>query len=472
MSLGTFSVATNRQETQYAAESPATRQFRRSLLEGAEARRYVATFYRQFTCTSSDGTLMKTPALQYYMHQGRTTFRIELAGEVTSEDAWRIDQDWRVASSKANDRSLIVDMTYVTRVDDWVRALFVRWHQEGAQFVAGTQSSRLLAEWILGEPVPESTPDALKGAWLPFRTFLTTVVSLSLLLYLVASPVEAKAATLQSETIAAWEDYVRAVDANLQARVSRGGSFLWTLEDAERAARVRNGEIVVAPAPGQNPKKVPGGLIHHWMGALFLPTVKLQDVLEVTNDYDHYKEFYRPSVVQSKTIARSGSDDRFSMLLMNKAFFLKTALDTDYLSTNVRLDDRRVYSISKTTRVQEVDDYGRPGAHLVPEGEGGGYLWKLYSIARFEQRDNGVYLEFEVIALSRDVPSALRFVVDPIVRRVSRNSLLISLQQTEQAVDGKFANVGTSGGASAIAGTTDAVPSALSSKRSAFTGLH
>ena len=115
------------------------------------------------------------------------------------------------------------------------------------------------------------------------------------------------------------------------------------------------------------------------------------------------------------------------------------------------LDDRRFYSVSKTTRVQEVDDYGRPGAHRVPEGKGGGYIWKLYSVARFEQRDNGVYLEFEAIALSRDIPSALRFVVDPIVRRVSRNSLLISLQQTEQAVDGRFADVATHGGVSAIA---------------------
>ena len=415
---------------------------------------------------------MTIPVLRYYMHEGRTTFRIELAGEVTSEDAWRIDQDWRVASSRVGDRRLIVDMTYVTRVDDWVRALFVRWHQEGAQFVAGTQSARLLAEWILGEPVPESTPDALKGAWLPFRTFAVAAVSLSLLFYLLASPVEAKAATLQSETVAAWEDYVRAADANLQARVSRGGSFLWTLENAERAARVRNGEIVVAPAPGQNPKTVPGGLIHHWMGALFLPTVKLQDVLEVTSDYDHYKEFYRPSVVESKAIARNGSDDRFSMLLMNKAFFLKKALDTDYLSTSVRLDDHRFYSISKTTRVQEIDGYGRPGAHRVPEGEGGGYIWKLYSVARFEQRDNGVYLEFEAIALSRDIPSALRFVVDPVVRRVSRNSLLISLQQTEQAVDGKFADVSTHGGVSAIARTTGDIPAALSNKSSAFTGLH
>ena len=105
---------------------------------------------------------MKTPALQYYMHEGRTTLRIELAGEVTSDDAWRIDQDWRVASSKVGDRRLIVDMTYVTRVDDWVRALFVRWHQEGAQFVAGTRSARLLAEWILGEPVPNLHQTTLK----------------------------------------------------------------------------------------------------------------------------------------------------------------------------------------------------------------------------------------------------------------------------------------------------------------------
>lgn len=437
-------------------------------LEGAEAGRYLAAIYRQFTCTLCGGTLMTIPLLRHYMNEGRTTFLIELAGEVTNEDAWRIDQDWRVASSSVGDRRLIVDMTYVTRVDDWVRALFVRWHQEGAQFVARTQSARLLAEWILGEPVPESTPDDLKGAWLPFRTFLAAVVSLSLLLYLLASPVEAKAATLQSETIAAWEDYVRAADANLQARVGPGGRFLWTLENAERAARVRNGEIVVAPAPGQNPKTVPGGLIHHWMGALFVPSVKLQDVLQVTSDYDHYKEVYRPSVVESRTIARNGPNDTFSMLLMNKAFFLKKALDTDYLSTNARLDDRRFYSISKTTRVQEVDGYGRPGAHRIPEGEGGGYIWKLYSVARTEQRDNGVYLEFEAIALSRDIPSALRFVVDPIVWRVSRNSLLISLQQTEQAVDGRSANVATHGRVSAIARSTGGVPAPLSNKSSAF----
>jgi hypothetical protein len=38
------------------------------------------------------------------------------------------------------------------------------------------------------------------------------------------------------------------------------------------------------------------------------------------------------------------------------------------------------------------------------------------------------------IALSRDVPGVVRWMIDPIVRRVSKNPTLISLHQTEGAV--------------------------------------
>ena len=41
---------------------------------------------------------------------------------------------------------------------------------------------------------------------------------------------------------------------------------------------------------------------------------------------------------------------------MNKAFSLKTALDADYQATDVRLDNRRFYSFSKTTCVQEIEE--------------------------------------------------------------------------------------------------------------------
>jgi|ERR1700733_3554052 len=416
---------------------------------------------------------MKNQALQYYMHDGPSAFRIELAGNLNHEAARRLEQDWRTASSAIGDRRLIVDMTFVTAVDELSRELLGRWHREGARLIANSKVSRALAEWIVGESLPEIPANSAvsERTCLPFRSFFARAVTLVLLATIVI-PVEARAATLKSDTVAAWDDYLQTANANLQDRVRPGGSFLWTFENAERASKVRSGEIVVAPAPGQNPKKVPGGLIHHWMGAVFVPNLKLDDIVEVTRNYDRYKEFYRPSVVESKVIARRGSDDKFSMLLMNQAFFLKTALDTDCQASNVRLDDRRFYSISRTTRVQEVDEYGQPGEYRKPEGEGSGYIWELYSVARLEQRDYGVYIEIEAIALSRDIPAALRFVADPIVRRVSRNSLLISLQQTEQAVRGSFVSLAGSGGVPAGAEQLRGVSAALSNKSSAFIGVH
>jgi hypothetical protein len=290
-----------------------------------------------------------------------------------------------------------------------------------------------------------------------------TVANLALIALFV--PQQGRAATLRSDTITAWEDYVRTADASLNERVRCGGRFLWSLEEPERGAKLRSGEIIVDHAPGPSPRKVPGGLIHHWIGAVFLPNFKIDDILAVTRDYDRYKDFFSPSVVDSKATRLDGPADKFSMLLMNKAFFLKTALDADYESTIVRIDDCRVYSISKTTRLQEVEEYGQPGEHKIPQGEGTGVIWKLHSIARLEQRDGGVYVEIEAIALSREIPPAIRFLVDPIVRRVSHNSLLVSLQQTEDAVRRREAFASRPAVIPTVAGQFGTVSSAFSSKR-------
>ncbi len=61
-------------------------------------------------------------------------------------------------------------------------------------------------------------------------------------------------------------------------------------------------------------------------------------------------------------------------------------------------------------------------------------IWRLFGITRYLERDGGVYLEVEVIGLSRDIPASLRWLVEPIARRISRGSLSTSLRQTENAV--------------------------------------
>jgi hypothetical protein len=141
-------------------------------------------------------------------------------------------------------------------------------------------------------------------------------------------------------------------------------------------------------------------------------------------------------VIESKTIVSGDTNDEFSMRIMNKALFLKIVLDADYRATYARVDENRIYSISRPTRLQEIDDYGEAREHAMPEGEGGGYVWKLFSAARLEQRDGGVYVELEGIALSREIPLAARLFVDPIVRRLSRNSMLVSLRETRETSQG------------------------------------
>jgi hypothetical protein len=257
-----------------------------------------------------------------------------------------------------------------------------------------------------------------------------TLVGASLLL--TASGLNA--AELKQDAVKSWDDYVRAANLQMKDRLGAGGRFLWVDEEPERSRRVRSGKIVVSPAAAHIPRPVPDGLIHDWIGAAFFPDTTLEDVLAVVRSYDRYKEFYKPSVVGSKSLAAPGEDDKFSMVLVNKEVVAKFALEGDYRACYQKVDAKRWYGIAYATRIQEIHDYGHPDEKKLPPGEGSGYIWRLYSIGRFEERDGGVYVELEALALSRDIPVAVRWVADPIVRRVSKNSLLTSLRQMQEAV--------------------------------------
>jgi hypothetical protein len=266
------------------------------------------------------------------------------------------------------------------------------------------------------------------GTWRPLHG-LAAIFLLALF-----SPAQTIAADLKPETIQAWNDYVRAAEARNLKHVSQGNLFLAIDALPTEAAKLRRGDIIASPAASNVPVKVPSGLIHDWTGAIFIPNAALRDVLQVVRDYGQYETVYHPNVVSAKPQETSDWEDRFSMVVMNKSFFAKSALDGDYHSTFTEIDDQRWYSVSETTRVQEVAEYGGPSPHMLPEDHGTGIIWRLYSIARYQERDGGVYVELEAIALSRDIPGGLRWLVEPIVRRVSRSSLVVSLQETANAV--------------------------------------
>ncbi|HEX4809008.1 MAG TPA: hypothetical protein VH325_08765 [Bryobacteraceae bacterium] len=243
------------------------------------------------------------------------------------------------------------------------------------------------------------------------------------------------AADLKTNTLNAWDQYVDGAQKRMQGRLQPGGHFLWADEDAERAARIKQGETEVEPLLGHGSKGVQGGgLIHDWIGAAFIPNASLDELFGVLKDYDHYKDFYRPVVIDSQLKERVDDIDRFTMRWLHKVLFVTAALDTQNEARTYRVDARRAYTISRTINVQEIQNYGHDDEHELAPDKGNGFIWRLCSISRYEERDGGLYVEIEAMALTRDIPMSMRFLVRPVVMSLSRNSLVTSLEQTRDAV--------------------------------------
>jgi hypothetical protein len=259
-------------------------------------------------------------------------------------------------------------------------------------------------------------------------------------------PFPLRASELKPETLRAWDEYIQAVNSRMRARVNQEGHFLRVEETPDRVASVIGGQILVEPVAKDGHQTVPHGLIHDWYGAVFVPGATLEDALSVLSDYDRYREFFHPTVVNSKLLERTSENDRFSMLMVSKVLFVTAAIAAQYESRltcpRQKLEDRldsqpgqrRCYIVSSSVRTQQVKDYGRSAEHTLPPDEGDGYLWRLYAITMFEELEGGVLIENESIGLSRDIPVSVRWLVNPIVNHLPRNSLSTALKQTRDAV--------------------------------------
>lgn len=98
--------------------------------------------------------------MRYYMHDGPAAFRFELSGDLDAVDAARLEQDWHKASLLVGKRTLIIDLSFVSAIDEAVRSLFKRWYARGAKFATGSRRSRELVESITERPFAGDMPHA------------------------------------------------------------------------------------------------------------------------------------------------------------------------------------------------------------------------------------------------------------------------------------------------------------------------
>jgi hypothetical protein len=98
------------------------------------------------------------------------------------------------------------------------------------------------------------------------------------------------------------------------------------------------------------------------------------------------------------------------------------------------LDANRGYSVAEAVEIREIEGYGHADERLLPPNTGNGFIWRIRSVTRYEERDGGVYLELEAMALTRDIPGSLAWMVKPVVNHLSIDSLVTTLRQTRDAV--------------------------------------
>jgi hypothetical protein len=211
------------------------------------------------------------------------------------------------------------------------------------------------------------------------------------------------------------------------------GSFLWSDLNAERDRQVRAGQVVAEFWSGRGPVDVPNGLIHDWIGVAWVPGTTVGATLALIQDYDNHMNVYKPDVIASKLISRQGNDFEIYLRLLKKKI-LTVVLDTHHEVHYLPVNRRRWTCRSRTTRVSEVENAGNPGEKVLPPDTGYGFLWRLYSYWRLLERDGGVYLECRAISLSRDVPLGLGWIIEPIIRKLPKESLINTLECTRQAL--------------------------------------
>jgi hypothetical protein len=229
------------------------------------------------------------------------------------------------------------------------------------------------------------------------------------------------AATLEPGTVQAWSRYV----ARTEARLARENGPQGLVEacsfvDAADRARLMAGEAVAVNAT-EGGDDVPGGLVHHWRGCMWLPDTPLDSLLHALQ---HPPEAgpYQEDVTAMRVVSRS-KDGLGLYIRMRRRQMVTVTYDTWHDVTYHRLDQAHVISRSVATRIVEVEHAGTDREQPRPAGDDHGFLWRMNAYWRYAQAPGGVFVEVESLTLSREVPWGFRTIVGPLITRVARESM-------------------------------------------------
>lgn len=238
---------------------------------------------------------------------------------------------------------------------------------------------------------------------------------------------------LKVETLQAFTAYIRDAEADMARTLQGSNPAMWSEANDDRVRQLFRGDVLAQFCPGQGPLKVDHGLIHDWIGAIWINGTTVEQTVRMMQDYNNHKNIYKPEVIDSKLVSRRGSNFKIYMRLLKRKI-ITVVLDTYHDVHYSTLDSTHWLCRSYSTRILEVEKPGSPSEEVMPPDIGYGFIWRLYSYWSFREKNGGVIVECRAISLSRSVPLGLGWIVEPIIQKLPRESLIKTLEDTRKAL--------------------------------------
>jgi hypothetical protein len=269
------------------------------------------------------------------------------------------------------------------------------------------------------------------------------LLSVLLLTLCLAFPFPMCATELRAPTAEAFDRYVQLTEARMQSELGDPKNFLYldSLPEAQRdsmLARLHKGEVVIEQITTRDNGKeiqVADGLVHHWLAIGFIPGATRDQALALAQDYPLHPQIYGPDVELAHVLEQDHQHYSVRYRFLRHAI-VTTIYDTDF-SVDYFLPDRsRAYCLARSIRIAEVQNPGKAEEKELPVGNDHGYMWRLNLYTRYLQKDNGVYVQIEFVALSRNIPRGFAWLVNPYVRSIPTEYLTNYVRITQRALSG------------------------------------
>jgi len=264
---------------------------------------------------------------------------------------------------------------------------------------------------------------------------IRTLGSSALIFAVVLSGSGPATAEPKPAAVSAFNSYIAEVEARLEKQHQSQKEFL----PPEDAGRLRGGEQIIEKVTPSVGIDLPGAMLHHWRGTAFAPGVTAADFERLMRDFEAYPKVYEPQVTQASIVSQKEEQFQVQMRTRQK-HVITVVMEMDLDVTFGRLDEQHGYSLSRSTKMSEIESPGTPKESALGPDQNHGFLWRLNTYWSYEERDGGLYMQIESVSLSRSVPAGLAWAIKPFVESVPRESLEFTLRSTCNALENKPAS--------------------------------